>query len=96
MDKLGRKKSKKVDEELEYKKLVERAIEVLSKGYPTASTSLFQRELLIGHTTATRLMNTLGKRGVLGEWSSPLSRKVLINPVFCPAQNKLDQKARNN
>lgn len=65
--------------ESEDEKLIQKAMEVLSRGYPTASASLFKRELLIGHNAATRLMNTLGKRGVLGPWINPLSRKVLIN-----------------
>ena len=67
------------DEELKDEKLLERAMVVLSDGYPTASANLFQRELLIGHAVALRLMDALEKKGVLGPGDHPLFRKVLIN-----------------
>ncbi|KKS05081.1 MAG: hypothetical protein UU56_C0001G0048 [Candidatus Curtissbacteria bacterium GW2011_GWA2_41_24] len=75
-------------EELEDEKLVEKAMKVLSQGYPTASLSLFKRELLIGHKAATRLMISLEERGVIEPDDSRLSKKVLINnpsPIFCVA-----------
>ena len=75
-------------EEPRDEKLVEKAMKVLSQGYPTASLSLFKRELLIGHKAATRLMISLEERGVIEPDDSRLSKKVLINnpsPIFCVA-----------
>ena len=68
------------NEESEDEKLVKKAMEVLSRGYPTASLSLFKRELLIGHNAATRLMTTLTERGVIEPDDSRLSKKVIFNP----------------
>lgn len=67
------------DEKLKDEKLLDRAMEVLSHGYPIVSANLFQRELLIGHSAALRLLDTLEEKGVLGPGDHPLFRKVLIN-----------------
>ena len=46
-----------------------------------ASTSLLQRRLLINYITASKLIDMLWERGVIGDMDGAKPRELLSNPV---------------
>ncbi len=64
-------------EEEEQDDLYEQAVEIVSQ-HSQVSVSLLQRKLRIGYNRASRLMDTLEERGVVGYSENGRSREVLI------------------